>query len=161
MRIPFSSAALGACVAASAFVLDQTTKAVAVANADLLTDGFAVVPGFNLVLVRNSGVSFGMLGDVPWWALALVALAVCGWLAVLMTRTRDRGEAAGYGLIIGGALGNIVDRGRLGGVTDFLDFYVGSAHWPAFNCADMGIFCGAAILIWSQLFSARRESRAS
>ncbi|CAM4045747.1 signal peptidase II [Palleronia rufa] len=140
--------ALAAGVAVAAFGLDQATKALAIANADLLSGGLAVFPGFNLVLHRNSGVSFGMFGDLPPLALVGLALAIVAWVAVLAFRSGRRSDAAGYGLIMGGALGNVADRLRLGGVTDFLDFYIGTTHWPAFNLADTAIFCGAVILLF-------------
>tara|TARA_R100001129_G_scaffold169519_1_gene138381 strand:- start:3188 stop:3682 length:495 start_codon:yes stop_codon:yes gene_type:complete len=128
---------------------DQTTKAVATANAETLTGGVSVFPGFNLVFLRNDGVSFGMLsGSVPG-LLVVLALAICCWLMAILLQTRNRIEAAGCGLIIGGALGNVLDRLRQGAVTDFLDFYAGAWHWPAFNLADTFIFCGVAALCTS------------
>jgi signal peptidase II len=161
MRVFCSPAVSGALAVATAFALDQATKALALANVGSLVGGLAIAPGFNLVLVRNSGVSFGMLGDMPWWAIALFALAVCCWLTMLMLRSPSRREAIGYGLIIGGALGNIMDRARLGGVIDFLDFYVGRAHWPAFNLADAMIFCGVGLMLWAQLLGVRGKGGAS
>ena len=146
-------------MALAAFALDQGTKALALANDAALSSGVAVIQGFNLVLVRNSGVSFGMLGDVPWWVLALLTLAIIGWLIVLMLLTIRRSEAVAYGLLIGGALGNVTDRFRLGAVTDFLDFYVGRLHWPAFNFADVAIFCGAAILLLSSFSEVTGRNR--
>ena len=75
-----------------------------------------------------------------------------------MLRTTERGEAVAYGMIIGGALGNVIDRIRLGSVTDFLDFYVRDLHWPAFNLADTAIFCGVALLLtWPGLKRIRTE----
>ncbi len=129
-----------------AIVIDQATKARVVANADTLSAGFAVFPGFNLVFGRNDGMSFGLLGGVPWWSLVVLALVICVWMIGLMLRTQYRIEALAYGLVIGGALGNVVDRVRYGAVTDFLDLYVGSRHWPAFNLADALIVSGFAIL---------------
>ena len=125
-----------------AIVIDQATKARVVANADVLSAGFAVFPGFNLVFGRNDGMSFGLLGGVPWWSLVVLALVICVWMIGLMLRTQYRIEALAYGLVIGGALGNVVDRVRYGAVTDFLDLYVGSRHWPAFNLADALIVSG-------------------
>lgn len=129
-----------------AIVTDQATKARVVANADVLSAGFAVFPGFNLVFGRNDGVSFGLLGGVPWWSLVVLALVICAWMLGLMMRTQSRIEALAYGLVIGGALGNVVDRVRYGAVTDFLDLYVGSMHWPTFNLADALLVSGFAIL---------------
>ena len=95
--------------AASAFVLDQVSKLLVVANASTLSSGISILPGFDLVYHRNSGVTFGMLNDFPWWGLVVLALIVCLWLMVMLVRTKERTEAFAYGLIIGGALGNVLD----------------------------------------------------
>ena len=137
----------------TALVTDQVSKTIVAMNADRLSDGLPVLPGFNLTFLRNDGVTFGLFGNMPWWALSLIAFAVCGVLAVMLWRTTRYLEAVAYGLIIGGALGNIVDRLRFGGVTDFLDFYVGNTHWPAFNIADVAIVTGAALLFVPERFS--------
>lgn len=140
-----------------AFLLDQVTKAAVMANADVLQGGIAVMPGFNLVIVRNTGVSFGMLGGMPRWSLITLTLIICAWLIIEMQRSQRLSDALAYGLIIGGALGNVLDRLRQGGVTDFLDFYLGRLHWPAFNLADTVIFIGVALLFgWPFVVSARK-----
>nr|WP_272911650.1 signal peptidase II [Loktanella sp. M215] len=137
----------------TALVTDQVSKTIVAMNADRLSDSLPVLPGFNLTFLRNDGVTFGLFGNMPWWALSLIAFAVCGVLAVMLWRTTRYLEAVAYGLIIGGALGNIVDRLRFGGVTDFLDFYVGNTHWPAFNIADVAIVTGVAVLFVPERFS--------
>lgn len=107
-----------------------------------------VLPVFNLVSVRNEGVSFGMLGGMaPWWALVVLALGIMTALTVWLWRTQSRFLGAALGLLIGGALGNGLDRLRHGAVTDFLDFHLQGYHWPAFNLADVAVFCGAVILV--------------
>ena len=138
---------------------DQATKAVVNANSAALAGGVPVFPGFNLVFLRNDGVTFGMMGGVPWWALAVLALAIVVWLAVLMARATGRLEALAYGLVIGGALGNVVDRLRFGAVTDFLDFYVRDWHWPAFNFADVAVVSGVGLLLLSEFLASRRSRR--
>lgn len=141
-----------------AVVVDQASKIAVVANASTLSSGVLVFPGFNLVYHRNDGVTFGLLNGAPWWALVVLAAIVCLWLVVLMLRTKEEGEAVAYGLIIGGGLGNVIDRVRVGAVTDFLDFYVWDLHWPAFNLADTAIFCGvAALIVWPWLKKPRTE----
>lgn len=128
------------------------------ANAEALATGVAVFPGFNLIFHRNYGVTFGFFQNVPWWVLALVATAVVLFLVVSLIRATQAAEAVAYGMVIGGALGNIVDRLRFEGVTDFLDFYLGTAHWPAFNLADVFVVCGVGILL---IFSGREKVAAS
>jgi len=152
------SLTIGIAAALFALTADQATKALVVAKAAALSSGVAVVPGFNLVFFRNDGVTFGLLGGAPWWSLVAVALAVCVWLAVLMVRTPSRVEALAYGTIIGGAAGNIVDRLRHRAVTDFLDVYIGAAHWPAFNLADVFVVSGVALLFAAPWLSGRAQA---
>ena len=100
-------------------------------------------------------MTFGLLGGAPWWSLVVLALAVCAWLVILMLRTRDGIEAVAYGAIIGGALGNVLDRLRFRAVTDFLDFYAGAAHWPAFNMADVFVVGGVGLLLVAPMITRR------
>ena len=131
----------------AALFVDQGSKAV-VHGTSALAAGIDVLPVLNFVLVRNDGISFGLLGGIaPWWALvALGSLLVIG-LSNWLWRAQSKTLATGLGLLIGGALGNILDRVRHGAVTDFLDFHVAGYHWPAFNFADVAVVCGVAILL--------------
>ena len=141
----------GIACAVMAFVLDQGTKALALAS-PALASGVEILPVLNLVLVRNEGVSFGMLSGVaPWWALTLLGLVIVTMLSVWLWRSPGRLASIALGFVIGGALGNVVDRLRHGAVTDFLDFHYGVWHWPAFNLADVGVVCGAALLLLDSL----------
>ena len=158
MKRPTFASAVSGCIAVATLATDQTTKALASANGEALAGGLGVFPGFNLVFFRNDGVTFGLLGGAPWWSLVAVALAVCVWLAVLMVRTPSRVEALAYGTIIGGAAGNIVDRLRHRAVTDFLDVYIGAAHWPAFNLADVFVVSGVALLFAAPWLSGRAQA---
>lgn len=132
-----------------AFAIDQITKQLALGA---LTRGDAqpVMPFFDLRLSFNEGVSFGMFAQVfagrPL-ALAGITLAIVVLLAVLLIRSTTHWEAVALGAIIGGALGNVIDRMRLGAVVDFLDFHLWAYHWPAFNLADTAIVIGVVILI--------------
>lgn len=103
---------------------------------------------FNVMLGWNTGVSFGLLQSfaLPSWALALFAIGVSVMLLVWFGRATSKLRILALGLIVGGALGNATDRLRHGAVVDFLDFYLGGWHWPAFNMADIGIVCGTAML---------------
>jgi len=140
------------------FLVDQGTKAIVVANAADLSSVVPVVPGFNLIYLRNDGVTFGLLGGTPWWSLVLLALGICVWLAVMLVRTSSQVEAIAYGAIIGGALGNVLDRLRYRAVTDFLDLYIGSAHWPAFNMADVFVVGGVGLLLVAPWVGAWRQT---
>lgn len=110
---------------------------------------------FNLVVGWNRGISFGLFNnDSPLnaWVLPIIALAVVIVLAVWLARTDRTMVALGLGLIIGGAIGNVIDRIRFGAVFDFLDFHAFGFHWPAFNVADSAISVGAIILVVDSLF---------
>ena len=148
----------GFIAAGVAFLVDQVTKAIVVANAADLSAGIPVFPGFNLIYLRNDGVTFGLLGGAPWWSLTALALAVCGWLTVMLVRTANPVEAIAYGAIIGGALGNVLDRIRFRGVTDFLDFHAGSTHWPAFNMADVFVVGGVGLLFIASWLNAKFQT---
>lgn len=143
---------IGLLCIAVAFVVDQATKALALAFAPLLAARVEVLPVFNLVLVHNRGVSFGMFGGVvPWWGLTIIGLAIVGLLAYWLWQAHDRVSAAGCGLVIGGALGNLLDRVRHKAVTDFLDFHIAGYHWPAFNMADVAVVGGVGLMLLDSL----------
>ncbi len=121
-----------------------------------------VTPFFNLVLGFNRGVSFGLLGDLgPWGpvALSVMTLAIIAFLLLWLWRTQDILEASALGLIIGGAGGNLIDRLRDGAVTDFLDFYVGQYHWPAFNLADVAISLGVGLILIGSFLSSKQAKK--
>ena len=110
---------------------------------------------FNLVTGWNRGVSFGLFNTAsPYnaWVLSAIALGIVAALAVWLGRARSPFLAAAIGLVIGGALGNVIDRLRFGAVFDFLDLHTAGYHWPAFNVADSAITVGAVMLVVDSLF---------
>lgn len=133
---------------------DQITKAMVRAWMEPWTT-IEIIPGFfNLTHVMNKGAAFGFLNrhDISWqtWLLVGVTLVAVAFILVLLRQARpeERLLTTGLGLILGGALGNLVDRLVFSGnVTDFLDFYIGAYHWPAFNLADTAITLGAAAAV--------------
>jgi signal peptidase II len=141
---------LGLGLAAIVILLDQATKWWLL---DLMTPPrvIPVTDFFNLVLVWNRGISFGLLGDggqSQAWLLAAFGVIVAGGLVLWMHRAAlPRLPSVAVGLIIGGALGNAIDRLRFGAVVDFLDLHAGGWHWPAFNVADSAITVGVAALV--------------
>ena len=145
-------------------VLDQLTKAAVTALIPL-NHGFSVIPGFfDLVHVLNRGAAFGFLNrsDTDWqfWLFLAAALVVTG-VIVSMVRSANFSRLFffGCGSILGGAVGNLIDRVRARAVTDFLDVYVGQWHWPAFNVADIAICLGVAAAAVVLLREAREEAR--
>lgn len=137
--------------------LDQVTKVLLTAYIPLHT-GKVIIPGFfNLIHVRNTGGAFSILaGASSSWRLTFFVCLTLALLAVLIyaysrVKPDDRWTRTAYALICGGAAGNLVDRLRLGEVIDFLDFHVGTYHWPAFNVADSAISTGAVMLLISLL----------
>lgn len=138
-------------VALVVMALDQWTKWLTLASIPE-HHPIPVIPGFfQLVNVRNRGAAFGFLNrpDIEWqfWLFAgATAVAVIAIVALIRSmRAHDGRLVLGLGLVLGGALGNLVDRVRFRAVIDFLDFYIGSWHWPAFNVADMAICLGALL----------------
>jgi signal peptidase II len=133
-------------------VADQVTK-IWISGALRPYELVPVIDGFfNLTLAFNTGAAFSFLaqgGGWQRWLLSGLAVVVTIVLVVWLTRLgrHERWTAAALSLVIGGAVGNLLDRLRLGHVVDFLDFYLGSWHWPAFNVADSAIVVGVAILL--------------
>lgn len=141
--------------------LDQLTKLLVVKFLPLHSS-VAVIPGFfNLVHVRNTGAAFSFLagGYSTWRQVFFVTVSMVGMAVILYIyqglKRDDRWARSSLALIFGGALGNLIDRLRLGEVVDFLDVYVGSYHWPAFNVADSAISIGAVLLLLFLLRSPR------
>lgn len=124
----------------------------------------AVTAWFNVVHVLNPGASFSFLADAGGWqrhALSAVGVAVSATLAVLLWRgVRNRLETVAYVGMIGGALGNVVDRMRIGAVVDYLDLHWRDMHWPAFNLADIFVVGSAVLLILASFLPGGAGSRA-
>ena len=118
---------------------------------------------FNIVRAWNTGVSFSMFnnyGNLGAWLLSVVALFIVGVLIYWLRKEKDKMMQLALGMIIGGALGNVVDRVRFGAVFDFLDVHVADNHWPAFNLADSFICIGAGLIILHSLIAKfRKEGR--
>jgi signal peptidase II len=153
------SLTLGLTVAIVLVALDQLSKWWIVAKLMSPPRVIELAPFANLVMVWNTGITFGLLGDTQWgrWAFAVLALAIVAILLSWLARAIYRRTAVALGLVIGGAIGNVIDRIRWGAVADFLDFHVAGWHWPAFNVADSAIVVGVALLLLEALFG-RKDS---
>ncbi|MDD4880229.1 MAG: signal peptidase II [Gallionellaceae bacterium] len=138
-------------LSALTLVLDQVTKLAVMAKLAPYQDVIPLTGFFNLVHVHNTGAAFSLFADQPGWQrgfFIVLALAAAAVIFDLLRKVNCRAQfCVALALILGGALGNVIDRVLYGHVIDFLDFYVGAWHWPAFNVADSGITLGAALLI--------------
>ncbi len=158
-----SRALLGGLVA-GIVVLDQASKA-AVRAMLALHDSITLVPGFlNLIHVHNTGAAFGLLNgvDLPFKPMLMTAIAAAALVAIgvfaMRTTANEPLAQLGLALVIGGAVGNVIDRMTAGYVIDFIDVYWASWHFWAFNVADSAITIGAALLILDMGFLNRHVS---
>ena len=152
---------LGVAAALVVIVLDQLSKWWILDIVMRPPRAIEITPFFNLVLVWNRGVSFGLFNEPGGWnaiVLPVLALAIVALLLIWLARSDNRLTGLSLGLIIGGAIGNVIDRVRFGAVIDFLDVHAAGWHWPAFNVADSAITVGAALLIADALFSGAKSS---
>jgi|TARA_R110002072_G_scaffold14810_10_gene60624 signal peptidase II len=143
-------------------ILDQASKWLMLEVVMAPPQIIPVTDFFNLVLVYNTGVSFGFLGGggrFGTYGLIALSILIIGGLLVWVRRLRGWPVTLAAGLIVGGATGNVADRIFRPGVVDFLDFYVGAWHWPAFNLADSSIVLGVIFLLLDGLFEPRGEGK--
>lgn len=138
---------------AAVAVLDQLTKTWVLGSL-LRGERIEVTGFFDLVLAFNPGAAFSFLADHSgWqrWFFIVLAVAVCAWLLVMIWQQRnERLLPAALSLVVGGAVGNVIDRFNLGEVVDFLSFHAGSHYWPAFNLADAAITLGVGLMLFAQ-----------
>lgn len=143
----------GLLVAFGVILFDQITK-LWVLQAFAPGEALPVTPFFNLVLVFNPGAAFSFLADhAGWqrWFFTLIALVISGWIVWQLRSLRPRTlYSLGLALIMGGALGNLIDRLWLGMVVDFIDLHAAGWHWPAFNVADSAVCVGAVLYVLCQ-----------
>lgn len=149
-------------IALVVILADQLSKYAMLSWVDIdARPPIVVTSWFSLVMVWNQGISFGMLTNpetyVPYF-LILVAVVISAVLARLSLKSDKKVEWIGYSLIIGGALGNVIDRFRFGAVADFFYFHIGTLGWPAFNVADAAICIGVGILLFHSLFFTRKPA---
>jgi len=154
---------LFATTAGGVLAVDQLTK-YWIDSAMAIHDTIPVLSGFfSITYVRNPGAAFGFLaGASPTFRYTFFIVVNIIAIALILTYIRKAGKKEsrmilGLSLIMAGAVGNLIDRVRFGEVVDFLDFYIGSIHWPAFNVADSSISVGAFFLIW-ELWKQGKES---
>ncbi len=139
------------------FLLDQVSKRLVLDNFYTFSNGLQISSFLNLVYVENRGVSFGMFSqhDKSFY-FGILSMIVSAYIVYLIHKSNNFLELIGLSLILGGAIGNGVDRLYYGYVIDFIDFHLNNIHWPAFNFADSFITIGAVVFI-SSLFSNKVE----
>jgi len=151
-------------VSALVILIDQATKYL-VAQSFSMNEAVALAPFFNLVLVYNPGAAFSLLSHASGWQrgffMAIAAVASI-WVVYLLRKHPEQTLFCfALSLILGGAIGNLIDRSVYGAVVDFLDFHAYGHHWPAFNVADSAITCGAALLVWDSIRPRKNAAAAS
>lgn len=143
-------------------ILDQLSKQW-IEEHFVVYETYPVTNFFNLILVYNKGAAFSFLSDAGgWqrWFFVVLAVVIVAYLVywLLQLDKKEKLLPFSIAMIIGGAVGNVVDRILYGHVVDFLDFYIASWHWPAFNLADSAIVLGVTLFIWHSFFSGKPES---
>lgn len=148
-------------LAAVIIVFDQITKQMVLASIQP-GETIYVAPYWNWVLTFNRGAAFSFLADESgWqrWFFTVLAFAVAGWIAfMLRTHATQKLLSLSLALIMGGALGNVIDRIRFGAVVDFVQWHAAGYYWPAFNVADSAITVGAVLMVWDQFVSGARRN---
>ena len=142
--------------------LDQASKIWVLGALSAARPAIEVTPFLNIVLVWNRGISFGVLNrESGWqpWLLVGVALVIAAGLLIWLRRLEGRWMVLAIALIVGGAIGNVIDRVRFRAVVDFVDFHTGGWHFATFNVADAAITCGVLILLADSLFAGRKSPK--
>ena len=155
-----SSIRLGLIVALASILFDQASKWWILVEVMDPPKVIPVTSFFNFVLTWNRGVSFGLFnneGNFGAWFFSILAIIIVGILLIWLRKAETKVQSISLGFIIGGAIGNVIDRVNHLAVLDFIDFHLGSSHWPAFNAADSFITLGAAVLILDSLFSRQKN----
>lgn len=140
-------------------VLDQLAKLMVVASF-AYGEGLIITSFFNLVHVLNHGAAFSFLaGAGGWqrWFFTILAMVISVWLIIMIRRHQaERLQPLAFSLILGGAIGNVIDRVRIGAVIDYLDFHAAGVHFPAFNLADSAITLGVILMLLQTALESRR-----
>ena len=137
-------------------LLDQITKFLARSLIGPF-ETIKVFPFLHLVSVRNEGAAFGLFkgfGNIPFILISLIAVIV-----VIVLLIRGKEDRFGLALILGGAIGNMIDRITMGSVTDFVDVFAGRLHWPAFNVADSALTIGLVVMVVSSFFHLKQQEK--
>lgn len=162
MKVLGPYSALGAIAGIAALASDQWFKGWLIGVFDeRAVRKITLAPFFDLEMAWNHGISYGLFkqnSETGQWALVAISCTAALALAYWLSHVQSRIAALGIGLIIGGALGNAIDRARFGAVADFFSFHVGSFHWYIFNLADVAIVAGVAGLLFEWLYASHKSA---
>lgn len=152
--IKFQIQFLAIVLASMVIVIDRVTEQVVLSYIRDNSEIIRSAPFFNLVWVGNEGISFGILQGLPYgqYLISVFALMITGFFFMWLLRSRSLWMGCALGLIIGGAVGNTIERLMFGHVIDVLDFHVAGYHWPTFNLTDSAIFIGVVLIVFYELF---------
>lgn len=149
----------GLLLALAIMAADQLSKQAILSLYHTTPPPIEITPFFNLVMVWNRGMSFGLFSEHDALvAMIGITLSITLGVVVWLWRTQEAWLGWPLGMVIGGAVGNIIDRFRFGAVADFFDVHVAGYHWPAFNIADSAIVIGVAIIAWRSLILPKAET---
>ena len=153
---------LGLSISTLVILLDQASKFWVVNHLMAPPRIIEITPFFNVVMVWNRGASFGLFSSQSIWTQAILgglAVAISVVLVIWLAKAQNKWLAVSLGLVIGGALGNAIDRATYYAVADFLDFHAAGYHWPSFNLADIAITVGVILLLLDSLITGRDDNR--
>jgi signal peptidase II len=146
-------------ISSAVIILDVITKRLILANVKP-SDAIDILPFLRIVLVKNTGAAFGMFASLGNTFFIVVTLLAIFFIILYLSKIPKGLEQLALSLILGGAIGNFIDRLTVGEVTDFIDFYIGTWHWPAFNVADSALTVGIMIFIFANLFCKCKDDEA-
>lgn len=147
-------------VASIVAILDFITKKMIVATINP-SNAIDVLPFLRIVLVKNTGAAFGLFASLGNAFFLIITIIAIIFIIVYLIKIPKGLELVAISLILGGAIGNFIDRATIGEVVDFIDFYVGTWHWPAFNVADSALTIGITLFIWANIIGANKRIDAS
>ncbi len=147
-------------VAITVAVLDYITKLVIEKHVHPLKD-IEVLPFLRIVNIKNTGAAFGILSGLDNYVFIIISLAAIAFILTYISRTTVKLEIFSLSLILGGAVGNLIDRLKTGQVVDFIDFFIGDWHWPAFNVADSALTIGIILFLLSNVIQMKHQTKKS
>lgn len=145
-------------VASTVILLDYVTKKM-IETYVQPHEGIDVLPFLKIVNVKNTGAAFGVLSNLSNNIFIFISLAAIISIIIYLLRTIDGLEVFSLSLILGGAIGNLIDRVTIGKVIDFIDFFVDKWHWPAFNVADSALSMGIILFLWANIRHWRHKDK--